>query len=161
MQINGNFLKFLPICAEFSSWGLCGRTQIRSTHSAEFLRMFANEKLLEFLLICAYFSSVEFVWTYAKPLHAQGGVSAYIRKWKTSGVSADMHRLLLLGICVPMYLRKWIISGVSADMDSYWSEKKRHQLTRYADHPILEFPRTYAKKKLRATIWYLRIYANE
>ena len=59
-------------------WSLCGCMQIRSTHRAEFLRMLANEKLPEILRICAYFSSVEFVWTYAKPLHTQGGVSAYV-----------------------------------------------------------------------------------
>ena len=29
-------------------------------------------------MICTDFSSVEFVWMYANPLHAQGGVSAYV-----------------------------------------------------------------------------------
>ena len=44
------------------------------------------------------FLSVEFpkVWTYAKPLHAKGGVSAY----EFSGVSADMRRFLLCEVCV-------------------------------------------------------------
>ena len=57
-------------------------------------------EFLEFLWICADFSFLEFVRMYANPLHTQGGVSAYVSKWKTSGVSADMRIFLLCRVCV-------------------------------------------------------------
>ena len=71
---------YMRIDAQFSplwSFPKFGRTQNRSTHRAEFLHIYANENFLEFLLICADFSSMKFVWTYAKSLHE---VSAYVRK---------------------------------------------------------------------------------
>ena len=82
-----------------------GRTQNRSTHRAEFLRMNANVNFLEFLRICADFSSVMFVWTYAKSLHAEGRVSCVCTQLKTSGVSADLCRLLLCGISATVRIR--------------------------------------------------------
>ena len=105
-----------------------------------------NENFLEVLRICAYFTSVEFAWTYAKPLHAQAGVS--VRKWKTSGVSADMRRLLLLGICVSTQMNNFYRYGQLLERE------KRHQLPRYADHPIREFLRPYAKKKKKTPRHY-------
>ena len=156
-----NFWSFCGYAHISHLWSLWGRRQNHSTHRAEFLLMYANEKLLEFLRICTYFSAVEFVWTYAKPkpsnarpLHAQG-------KWITQmknfwSFCRYAQTTLLCSFCdrtqkkaprhywVSAYLLKWIISGVSADMHSYWNEKKWHQLTRYADNPILEFLRPYA-----------------
>ena len=100
-----------------------GRTQKCSTHRAEFLRMNANVNFLEFLRICTDFSSVKFVWTYAKSLHAQGGVSCICTQVKTSGVSADMRRLLLCGVSATYAKSSAPLLSicVSTQINNFWS----------------------------------------
>ena len=63
----------------------------------------------------------------------------------------------LLGICVSTQNNNfWSFCGYAELLEP----EKVTLLPRYADHPILEFLRPYAKK-LRASIRHLRIYANE
>ena len=76
--------------------------------------------------MCVDFSSVEFpkVWTYAKPFHAQGGVSGYVRQWEVFGVSADMRRFLLYEVCVDVRKiapRTWRSFCVCTQIKIFWS----------------------------------------
>ena len=93
-------------------------------------RMYANENFLEFLRICADFSSVKFVWTYTKSLHAQGGVSCICTQVKTSGVSADMHRLLLCGVSATVRKKapRHYCICVSTQINNFWSFCRYAQL---------------------------------
>ena len=105
----------------------CPRSE---THKPLYLAYVHQWKLLEFLWICADFSSVEFVWTYAKPLHAQGGVSAYVRRFLLCGVCVQVRKTASCterSFCVCTQIKNWRSFCGYAQTTSLWSFCNRRQ----------------------------------
>ena len=118
---------------------------MRRLFSVEFLRLYAKSSV-PLLGICVS-TQIDNFWSFCGKLLKPEKVTLALMI-RRSSVRKKAPRFY----SASAYLRKRMLSGVSADMYSYWNEKN----TRYANHPIQEFLRPYAKK-LRATIRYLQM----